>query len=455
MTAMRSSKGTYSLIAREALTFLPCAAAVSVGLLILAYRLNVEEQMIGIPLPIGSAQSLDISYTHLTGLVVLSVPILSFVAALLIGRRKINAELTVIAIVTMLSSIGLIFLARLGPVLADRHKEEFYRWLVLRQGLWIGLGIVLMVWLGCRLRKQHYQILVDRKYLLAVLGSCLVALTAVVGDEINGRKLWLSIGGMRFQTIEFIKLLLVFFAAGYFSEKMRLAEGQTSAFNVKIILPFGLMIIVALFPIFLQGDLGPTFLIFCVFLVMFYIATSAGWVVAAAVAACGAVAVAMYMVGWPQMLETRVAMWLDPFTESEHVACSIWAINAGGLWGAGLGAGMPHYVPTVYSDFIFSAIAEELGFIGVLIMLSLFGMLSICGFRIALRHDKPVGKLIAVGITTIFSIQTIIILGGISGLLPVTGITLPFVSYGGSSMLANYAMIGILVNISGDSHESE
>lgn len=432
-----------------------CVCVVAIGQLIVMLRFDAYDFTVEMPNVVKGAEGVNLPYAVIAGLMIFLITALSFGAAWSIGRERPTAELAPLVITVMLSALGLIFLARLGPILAERFNEPFYSRLAFKQALWIATGIAVMVFLSRFLKGRHYLLLADRKYLLAVLGSSLIVFTAVFGTEINGRRLWLSVSELQFQTIEFVKPMLLLFAAGFFAEKMRLAENEKKILNWGIVIPFGLMVLFSLSPVFLQGDLGPTFLMFCVFLTMFYMATSAKWLAGASVAIAVVLAWAMYSVGWPGMLKTRVAMWLEPFTLCEHVASSVWAISSGGFWGTGLAAGLPQYVPTVYSDFIFSGMAEEFGFVGVSLVMALFGALSLCGYKIACRSDDPLKKFIAAGITTLLSFQAITILGGISGMLPLTGITLPFISYGGSATIANFGMLGILINISGGCDERE
>jgi cell division protein FtsW (lipid II flippase) len=203
--------------------------------------------------------------------------------------------------------------------------------------------------------------------------------------------------------------------------------------------------------IVIQRDLGAALLLFGVFLAMLYVATGKGWYALVGLLAFAAGAYGMYQV--IGRVQDRVAIWLDPWTNSTgyQIVQSQYALAAGGVFGSGLGQGSPAVVPAIHTDFVFTAIAEELGLAGAIGVLLLYLLLMYRGYHIALRltsRFRGFEQLLAIGLTSIIAIQTFIIVGGNLRVIPLTGVTLPFISYGGSSVLINFLIIGLLLRIS-------
>ena len=351
----------------------------------------------------------------------------------------------------LLISLGLVLLYRLGPAEAELRGRAGLRMLASRQLLWCGVGLVAYL---AMLRLVSREVLLHAsrwKYVYIWLAVALVILTAFFGREINGRRLWLGFGPITLQSIEFVKLLILFFIASYFSEQHHPHVRHLGPFHVprgRMMGPYVLVWGMALAPVFLQGDLGPTFLLFSVFLAMFYVgSTTRAPLITGVVLACG-LGITCYILGKPTIVRTRVDMWLHPFSYSESMTQAIWAFSAGGWIGTGLGYGMPEQIPVVHSDFSIAAIGEEFGLIGLLSILAAYVAFFARAYHVANQCKDRFHSMLATGILVLLGMQTLIILAGATQLLPLTGITLPFVSYGGSSMLVNLTMLGLLTKLS-------
>ncbi len=365
----------------------------------------------------------------------------------LAGRR---GDAALLPAAGALSALGVAFIYRLTPKLVEA------------QITWILIGVIaggLVVLAGDRYRAlQRY------KYLIGSAGLVLLILPALIGREHFGAKLWLSIGGVSFQPSEIAKLLMVLFLAAYLDEKGALLgdfSKRVGPFRLprfKYLGPLLLMWAISLMVLVFEKDLGSSLLFFGVFLSMVYVATGrlfytnlGGILFLSGAAMCYRLFA---------HVRTRVDIWLHPFSDvtgkSYQIAQSLFAIASGGLTGAGLALGFPTRIPAVQTDFVFSAIAEELGLVGATAVLAVYLIFTYHGFRVALRARDDFSRLLATGLTATFALQTVVILGGVTRLVPLTGVTLPFMSYGGSSILANFILLGMLLAISHEteSHES-
>ncbi len=265
-----------------------------------------------------------------------------------------------------------------------------------------------------------------------------------------------AIGPLNFQPGEAAKVTLVIFLAAYLVEKRELLSTPTWRVGpvmlpdpkhfAPLLLAWGSSILVMV----REKDLGSSLLFFAVFLAMLYMATArASYVgIGAALFAIGAT-IAYQIFGH---VRDRVTTWLDPWPTAQdqgfQLVQALFAFGSGGFAGTGLGLGSPGSIPNASTDFVFAAIGEELGLIGTTAVLLTYLLLVGVGFRISLRAEQPFLKLLAAGLTTILGVQTFIILGGVTRLIPLTGITMPFVSYGGSSLLANFVILALLLRIS-------
>ena len=381
-------------------------------------------------------------------------PFVGVVTALLISahiatRRYARfADATILSIAAVLNGIGYVFIVRLRPDLANK------------QAAWTGVGIgcyiatILIVREAKRLQYARYT------FFFAGIALLLAPLLPGIGYERNGSRIWARLGPITFQPGEVAKLTLALFFASYLVEKRELlAVAGRRIFGVHIpefrhlgpiLLAWGFSIAVMV----AEKDLGSSLLFFTLFVSMLWVATgrTAFLGLGAAMFAAGATA-AYQLFGHVQ---TRVTTWLDPWSYASgsgyQLVQSAFAFGSGGIAGTGLAQGRPTRIPASYNDFIIAAIGEELGLFGTTAVLLCFLLLVGAGLRIALRADTAFDKLLAVGLTTILGMQTFIIVGGVTRLVPLTGVTLPFVSYGGSSLVVNYILLALLARISHDSN---
>ena len=372
---------------------------------------------------------------------------LSFLAHIFTSLRGFSGDQLLLPLTAALSGLGLIFVQRLAGV--D---------LAQKQAWWIGLGFVAMVLI---LSLPNLYFLLSRyRYLWAFLGLSLVVITFVLGKGTtpSGPRLWLDLGPIHFQPSEALKLLLVIFFASYLNDYRELVAygryrlGPLALPPIPYLVPLGLVWGVSLLTMILQRDLGVAFLLFGIFVALLYIASGRTGYVLAGILAFGLAAWSAYQL--IPLIQQRFEVWLNPWTQASgtgyQIIQGLIALGRGGVLGMGPGWGYPTYIPAVHTDFVFAAIGEELGLPGAMAVLIMYAMLVYRGYRVALDATRVFPQLLAAGLTTTLALQTLAILGGTLKLIPLTGITLPFVSYGGSSMLANYILVGLLLRISGD-----
>ena len=377
-----------------------------------------------------------------------------FVAAHVVVRFALPfADPFLLPLGGLLTAVGLTMIYRIDPDLA------------LRQGLWVVVGLVAFAVIVVFLRD--YRTLDRYKYILGLTAIFLLALPAVphLGRTINGASLWVGVGPVVFQPGEFAKVLLVIFLAGYLRDNREVLSMGSGRYGLPSPKHFGPLLVIwggAMLVLFQTNDLGGGLLYFSVFLAMLWVATARWAYVAVGLGLFAVGAWGLYHVT-PHVQE-RVSIWLDcswsvsnacpVYDEGYQLAQSIYAIAGGGLFGQGLGEGIlisPEgntYIPFLSTDFIFAAIAQELGLAGVVAMVLVYVVVLYRGFRIAIMADDGFSKLLAVGLTSALAIQAFIIMAGVTGLIPLTGITLPFVSYGGSSIVANFLIVGLLLMVS-------
>ncbi len=350
-----------------------------------------------------------------------------------------------LAIVAILSFTSLIVLYRLNTVYAQR------------QFIWLLIGLLALVLTTIKL--TNYKVLADYKYVIAALGVLALILPMFIGVERGGAKSWLDLGFFSLQPSEFVKIMLVIFLASFMAEnKLILAKGSKTLLGVSwpsfqvwgpLLGMWGLGLLLLVF----QRDLGTALIYFGTFLAMIYLASSRFLYVILGMILffLGALA-AGHLFSHVQM---RYITWLNPWSymhdQGYQIVQSLFALGAGGLIGVGLGAGYPEFIPAIHTDFIFSAITEEMGLLGGVAILLLYLFFIYRGFRISLAAADDFSTMVAGGLTALMGLQAFIIIAGVTKLLPLTGVTLPFVSYGGSSLVANFIIVGMLMNIS---HES-
>ena len=276
-----------------------------------------------------------------------------------------------------------------------------------------------------------------------------------LGVELNGARIWVSLGPLNFQPGEFAKLALAIFFAAYLAERRELIAASTwkvgflrlpdPQYLLPIVVAWGFAVLVMVG----QRDLGSSLLFFTLFVVMMWVATErATYLVLGLVMFAGAAYVSWKMFGHVQ---TRVSIWRDPWADEYgkgyQIVQALYGLGDGGIVGTGLGRGSPDKVPEAQNDFIFAALGEELGLLGATGVLIAYLLIIGAGLRIAIRTDRTFEKLLATGLTTIIGVQAFIIIGGVIKVVPLTGITLPFVSYGGSNMITNMLGIGLVMNV--------
>jgi len=349
-------------------------------------------------------------------------------------------------VTAVLSATGLVFLFRLNPAYGTR------------QFIWLLVALLALL-LTTRLLKD-FRFLDDYKYIYALVGLVALILPIFFGREEGGAKSWLDFGLFHFQPSEFVKILVVLFLASFLDEnKEALTAGTRSVGWLSIPSPQEWVPLVAMWGVSLlllvfQKDLGTALIYFGTFLAMVYVATSRIIYAFFGMGLFLTGASASYFLF--EHVRTRVETWLNPWplidTTGYQVIQSIFAIGSGGITGTGLGQGFPNLIPAVHTDFIFSAICEEMGLAGGVSIILLFMIFVYRGIKIALRTKDDFASLAAAGLTALLGLQAFIILAGVTKMLPLTGVTLPYMSYGGSSLVANFILLGLLLNIS---HEAD
>jgi cell division protein FtsW (lipid II flippase) len=379
-----------------------------------------------------------------------------YLAAHLVTRYTVPfADPYLLPIAGLLTAIGLTEIYRLKP------NDAF------KQGVWIVVAVVLFA-ATLFLLRHDYRRLETYKYLFGVsaIALLLLPILPLFGLTVNGARLWVHVGALRLQPGELAKIMLIVFLAGYMREKREvLAQGRPKDWG-----PLLVIWVLAMLVLLETRDLGGGLLYFGIFLAMLYIATARVGYIAAGLGLFLVGAVGVWQV--TPHVQSRVTIWLHPWTEhkvycatsgqldlrqncqSFQLVKSLYSIGQGGFGGTGLGKGTvtnlngKPIIPDQSTDFIFSTLAQELGLIGAAALLLVYMIFVLRGMRIALLAQDGFSKLLAAGLTFGFALQTFIIVGGILRLIPLTGITLPFVSYGGSSVVANFVLLAGLLLVS-------
>ncbi|HWQ72818.1 MAG TPA: FtsW/RodA/SpoVE family cell cycle protein [Desulfitobacteriaceae bacterium] len=354
-----------------------------------------------------------------------------------------------IAVVEVILAIGLVFLVRIDPDLA------------LRQFWWANLGLI--VFYGVLFGLRNYRLLGSFRYLWGLLAVVLLLVTFLFGVTRGGATSWFGIGGFTVEPEEFVKLALLLFLASYLGEHqeiLRVGTRQFGRFSLPdwhTLGPFVLMAVFILGLLAAQKSLG-TALVFCsLFILLLYVVTERSLYLGLSLPLLIITFVAGYFLF--DHVRLRVKVWLDPWQDPTgggyQIAQSLFAIGGGKIFGTGFGNGIgAAQVPTASTDFIFSVIAEELGFTGAMALLCFFLILVMRAFVISFKAPDRFGQIIAAGIGILLGTETMIILAGVTKLLPLTGIPLPWVSYGGSSLSVHFLLLGLLANISQSAEES-
>jgi cell division protein FtsW (lipid II flippase) len=424
--------------------------AVGVALLVGSLSLGSTDSWNASRLPGGDAPAFGLADPRQL-LVFLGIFAIIHLAQVLTGRRTDQVLLPAVA---LLGGIGLLLMERLPQDLAGSFGGLSQTQLV----WWVVAGAVLGT-LGIVVRSDAW--LRRYKYTWAAIGIGLLLLTFVFGVDVNGARLAIEVGPIRFQPSELLKVVLVVFLAGYLSEfRPLLADSEMRVGPLHLpplpyLAPMVAMWAVALAIVVVQKDLGAALLFFAVFLLLLFIATARWSYVLLGAVLFLAGSAAAYAV-FPTV-HARVDIWLDPWSDplgqGYQVVQGLLAFARGGLVGTGLGAGLPTVdghlpIPAVHTDFPFALIGEELGLIGVMAVLGVYLVIIERGLRIAAAAADEFRALLAAGLALVVGVQAFIIAAGNLKLIPLTGITLPFISYGGSSLLANALVVGLLLAIS-------
>jgi cell division protein FtsW (lipid II flippase) len=363
------------------------------------------------------------------------------------------ADPVLLPIVAALNGLGLAMIHRIDLGYAESGSSigPFARDQLIWMTLGVGLFVAVLVVLRDHRRLQSFTYTAG----FAAIVLLLMPLLPVIGSTVNGSRIWIRIGPLGFQPGEVAKVLLVVFFAGYLvlhRDALALAGRRFVGIDLprgRDLGPILTMWLISLGVLVFQRDLGSSLLFFGLFLVMLYVATERpGWlVVGAAMFAAGAYA-AYLLLGHVQ---ARVDAWLHPFDPANNtyqLVQGMYGMAWGGLIGRGLGLGDPTITPLGFSDFIIASLGEELGLTGVMAVLLLYGLIVERALRTALVCRDAFGKLMAVGLGVVFALQVFVVIGGVTRLIPLTGLTTPFLSYGGSSLVANWAIIALLLRIS-------
>lgn len=372
------------------------------------------------------------------------------IASVGIGFSRSLSEQTVLAIAAMLVMFGTATIARLDPsLLTDPNVPSA---LVMRHEASIAVGLLACVVLALALRVEWVR---RYKYTWLLASFLLVVITLVFGRDVRGAKLWLQVGPAQFQPSEVLRLTVAAYLAAYLTERRDVVAagrrvGPVVLPSVAHLVPLGVVGAGAVLLLVLQNDLGTALLLFGITVAMLYAATGRASYVVIGLAGFALLARLAQMV--VSRLDVRVQNWADPWRDplasGYQQVQSEYALAAGGALGVGPGRGAPYLIPDVHTDFILAAIGEELGVVGVAAVLLTMMLLIARGMMIALRAPDGFERLLAVGLVSAIALQTLIIAAGVLRLVPLTGLTLPFVSYGGSAMVTNLAVIGVLLAVS-------
>jgi cell division protein FtsW (lipid II flippase) len=364
-----------------------------------------------------------------------------------IRRVAPRADPALFPTAAVLTGLGFAMIFRLDGALAAE------------QATWVGVGLAGFV--GTLLLVRDHRQLDAYTYTIGLAGLILLLLPIVpgIGREINGARLWVDVGPITFQPSELGKVLIVIFLASYLNAKRELlaiATGGVGPFRLPSAKHLGPLMVAwgtSLAVLFLEKDLGASLLYFAIFVVMLWVATARFAYLALGVALFAAGAAMGYAAF--EHVQARVDIWLhalDPAKVHDfgygQLAQAQFGMATGGLVGAGLGRGSPGIIPYAETDFIFAAFGEELGLLGTAALLLLFVVLVGKGLKTAVACEDGFGKLLAAGLSASLAVQTFVIVGGVTRVIPLTGVTLPFVSYGGSSLVSNFILLALLVRVS-------
>jgi cell division protein FtsW len=368
----------------------------------------------------------------------------------LLDRWLPRRDPLLVPLALFMSGWGLILIERLAPIFAERQTV----WLVVSTAAMLAVAFLPNVLRWLRMYR----------YILLFGGLILLVATIILGTNPSGQagapELWLGFGTLYFQPSEALKIILVAFLASYLGEQYPAlrAEGlETDQRRLSlsprifgpILLMWGLSVVILIW----QRDLGTAILFFVVFLVLLYVASSY-----TSLLVIGAVLILMAAIVAYQLFDVvqlRVDIWLNPWPEAAsrafQIVQSLMAFAAGGVVGQGIGQGSPIYIPVVHSDFVFAALAEEWGLLGVIVAIACITLFVMRGLRVAItQRGRPFHSLFAIGLSLLLGVQSLLIMAGVLKLIPLTGVTLPYFSYGGSSLLMSFISVGLLLRLSAE-----
>lgn len=429
------------------------------------FRRPVELGLLVLAWAVGAFGTVQIGWATGEGtparlwITVVAVILLSLGMHVTVLLRAPNADQLLLPLAVMLTVLGLVMIYRIDVAAAQRAARNAAPAPtpdVYAQLTWFAVAVVLfiavLILLRDHRRLQRYT------YTLGLLGLVLLILPLVpiIGTTVNGATLWIRVANFSFQPAEFAKILLTCFFAGYLVVKrdslavIRTKRWGIPAPRLRDLGPILIAWLLSLAVLVFERDLGTSVLFFGLFVAMLYIATQRrSWLVIGA---------GLFVIGGSLAyllfahVRSRVLVWLDPWayadTSGYQLVQSLYGFANGGILGAGLGQGFPTYVPFASTDFIVTGFAEELGLTGVVALLLLYALLIERGLRTAITIKDPYGQLLAAGLSITLALQVFVIIGGISRLIPLTGLTTPFLSYGGSSLVANWIIVALLLRIS-------
>ena len=358
---------------------------------------------------------------------------------------SVTRDDTLPALAVLLSAVGLAVVARLQPDLA--HKQI----------VWLAFSLVLAVAAGPAF--ERFRVLAAYKYIWILCAIALFVALALFGQEVNGARLWIRLGPIQFEPVEVIKLLIVLFMASYLNDTADViarTRPWSLRANAKYLGPLFLGWGVSMGILVFEHDLGMALLLLATFVAMLYVATRRVDLVVGASAVFGLAA--WWAATHYSYVERRIAVWKDPFHDplgaGYQAVQSLFSLANGGLFGTGYGQGRPDYIPEVATDYVYAAFGEEWGAIGSIVLLGVFLAVVLRALRVAQRQPDLYAKLLATGLAAVFGFQIVIIVGGVLRVFPLTGITLPFISYGGSSLVTNFLLIALVWAISSERRPS-
>lgn len=348
----------------------------------------------------------------------------------------------ILPVVMLLSGWGLVIISRLIPEFAQR------------QALWLIFATFAM--LASAISPYAIRWLRSYRYVLLFAGILLLIATIALGSNPSGfgPELWIGIAGVYLQPSEPLKVILIAFLASYLAEQFprhHAASLQLVGLSVRALGPTLLMWGLSVVVLIWQRDLGTAVIFFVVYLFLLYAATGQRLIVAGGLLLLIVASIAAYLLF--TVVELRIDVWVNPWPEADgrayQIVQSLMAFAHGGVLGQGINQGFPQYIPVVHSDFVFAALAEEWGLLGVILIIACFAVLVVRGFGITITNQiRPFHALLALGLSLLIGIQSLLIMGGVLKVLPLTGVTLPFVSYGGSSLLTSFVIVGLLLRLS-------